>query len=112
EEPEVQQIGERGAKNGGEGEAGPGLPGDGQPVGERTERGGLAGGDRDNDQGAEQIVPGGHGEGVVVPRYALAEDGIKSKGERAAEGDGIAKKRGRVARDAAGSGGKNRDASE
>src|SRR5260221_14567721 len=80
EEPEVEEVGERGAEDGGEGEAGPGEPWDGLPVGERAEGGGAGDGDGKNEEAAEEGVPGGHGEGVVLPCYALAEDNIE--GER------------------------------
>ena len=90
EEPEVKEVGERGAEDGRESEAGPGLPGDGLPVGARAEGDGLVDGDGENDDGAEEIVPGGHGEGVVVPCYAFAEDDVEGEGDRATEGDEVA----------------------
>lgn len=88
------------------------MPGDGLPVGKRAERDGLMDGDRKNQQCAEKIVPGGHGEGVVVPCYALAENDVESERERAAKGDEIAEECGRVAGDSTGSGGENGYAGE
>jgi hypothetical protein len=61
EEPEVEEVGEGGAKDGTESEAGPGEPRDGLPVGERAEGEGAVDGDGKNQEATEEIVPGGHG---------------------------------------------------
>src|SRR5208283_3111086 len=97
QDPEVERVGDGRAEQGHVHHADPDLPRDSQPMRERAEENGALDGDGENDEGAEDAVEGGHGEGVVEAGDAFAEDNVGGETERAGESDGVAEKRGRVA---------------
>ena len=109
EKPEVEKIGESGAEETCESDAGPGLPGDGAPVGERSMA--RRDGDGKKNESTEDEIPGGHGEWVVLGGDALAENDVHGEAEGAEEGEDITEKRGGVTRDA-GTGGEDEDSGE
>ena len=111
EKPEVEEIGECGAEKAGVEDAGPSLPRDGAPVGERAECHGAVDGDGEKEESTKDEIPSGHGERVVVSGDALAENDVHGKGERADERENITEKRGGMAGDT-GASGEDDDAGE
>src|SRR5712691_1349544 len=96
QQPEVQQVSAGGAEDGHVGCGGPALPADGAPMGSRANAQRFDDGHRQGDDGAEDLVEGRHGQGVVARGHALAQHGVEREAERTGHGDGVTEQRRRM----------------
>ena len=111
EEPEVKDIRESRAEEGGVDQAEPTLPRDVAEISGKAKGVSLLDRDGKDEERTEDEIPEGHGEGVVLASDAFAEDDIGGKADGTAHGDGIAEKRGGMMAHA-GAGGEDGDAGE